>query len=473
MYSTLDVCPKVQLAGFANLWEAFGNWTVNWSSTSKIENNTANSVTNANKWVVSIEFLSECLMPLTMTSAAFIACFIPPLINLEIYNLASLPNISIYLTYTNHALRFLSLPSLTSVGSSAYVAYYCYALTLLSLPNLTSNSGQLVEYCYSIVALELPKIASNSGIVCYECASLETLSLPLLTSHNGSGKCVVLNAPSLTELYLPLLTTIIGGVVVQLCNSIRSLSFPSLTSLGTNNAQLCYQCASLESLYVPNLVTLGSSSFLVYYCTKLTELNLPALTICSSIVAYYCNSLITLNLPELTTLNGTAAGYCYSLQVLSAPKLSSLNGNVLGVCYSISTLTLPALTYIGGGVVAVNCTSLQSLYLPVLDNNASGYSVETGCTALVNLYMPSLRLHSTAILINDPVKYIQLPDGFNITGKTISAGYFCPEFWEELATKLFDRSATTAGTMVVGSQNLANIPAATLAQIVAKHWTLS
>jgi hypothetical protein len=149
--------------------------------------------------------------------------------------------------------------------------------------------------------------------------------------------------------------------------------------------------------------------------------------------------------------------YCYGLQTIKLPSsLTTISGtNFCYFCYSLPTILLPSVTTISSSYFCQNCYSLKYINLPAITSWTS----------------------TTADILNY-TSFIELPTGFNQSACDFTGyapgGYLKSIAWfSHLATVLYDRSATTAGTMVVGAANLAIIPSAIATAIANKNWTLS
>eukprot|EP00038_Savillea_parva_P030715 m.79625 g.79625 ORF g.79625 m.79625 type:complete len:2295 (+) comp9306_c0_seq2:357-7241(+) len=216
--------------------------------------------------------------------------------------------------------------------------------------------------------------------------------------------------------------TRLGGLVMEGCLSVTSLS-PALDSVVTLDSDLVLDnLLSLTDVDLPNITTL-SGGVRIYTNPRITEVNLPLVTDLSNIYLYNCRLLDTLGFDNVTNVTGPVT--LRSLPLLTGdaitdafPSLEYVGGTFQAYLVSYSgtnarsPLTLPALTFVGGmymrqtHFISVTCSALVHVGSPTTIHDFGGRG-ELGVfywnnmANLRHMDFPSLRLVSGRITIVD------------------------------------------------------------------------
>lgn len=125
-----------------------------------------------------------------------------------------------------------------------------------------------------------------------------------------------------------------------------------VTTLGMN---VFSNCTQLTVVDVPAVVTTRDGA--VSGCTKLSEVNFPALTSLGWRMFNGCSSLTNLKLPKVSSVNDRVFTDCSALRVADFSALTSLNSSAFNNCYNLIALVLRSETVatLGNTNVFTNC----------------------------------------------------------------------------------------------------------------------
>jgi hypothetical protein len=290
----------------------------------------------------------------------------------------------------------LSLPALTRVDRDILVAGT--GLTTLSFPALTTVTGQVAVGAYPLLAIGLN-------------ASLTSIDLPALTTAGSIDVGDSVNDQGvLASLNLPVLTSLTGDLLVHDAPLLTAASFPKLTLVG-GVASL----ARLAALTTISLPLLNSTSELdASYCTSLTSLSMPALTLIDADLKVTGDTVLgSASFPLLGTVGGqllvttndaftsltapvlTSVGSDLVLGpslvgvTVALPQLATVGGNLSVFDLNLPTFSLPLVTAVGGSVAFTANPGLVSLSLPLLAHINGALDI-TGNPVLASFALPVL-----------------------------------------------------------------------------------
>ena len=134
--------------------------------------------------------------------------------------------------------------------------------------------------------------------------------------------------------------------------------------------------------------SIGSYAF--YYCTALTDVELPdSVTQIDDSAFAQCSRMLSLDMGNcVESIGNSAFSYCQSLQAANlSPTVKSIGNNAFEYCYSIPEMIVPRGVESIGQYAFIRCTSLKELYIPdtVRTISVKGSSIIEGDYALEKL----------------------------------------------------------------------------------------
>ena len=214
----------------------------------------------------------------------------------------------------------------------------------------------------------------------------------------------------------------------------------SASSYYSNNVSVSYAFSylwAMRELILPENTTTLSATASIQECRALIKLTASGLTtISNNYCVYLCQVVASINLPELVTITGTD---CFA----------QMRGN-------ITKLDLPKLTTVSGVRCFQTMYNLEEFNAPLLATvNALGFCTENPALKYIDLSSVSTLTGSSSAMLNY-CKYVKLDNGFNISGWGFTGVVTKDIQWfYDLAGWLADRSSGTAGTIILGADNLA------------------
>jgi hypothetical protein len=188
-------------------------------------------------------------------------------------------------------------------------------------------------------------------------------------SYSGNGEIV----DELTEYKLQQKTVYTNGVVVA------DEGYTGLSKVIVN-----IPVENSYFTYINNKVTTLPTNLFADN-TKLTTLDVAAVTSIQSSVCRYCENLTTVSAPIATQLADSAFDTCTSLTYVNIPKVATLGTNCFKNCAELTTLRLSAATSIGSSAFH-NCRSLKALIIDQSDTICSlGANAFEGCCHILGI----------------------------------------------------------------------------------------
>ena len=320
----------------------------------------------------------------------------------------------------------------------------CTNLTTVDLSMFTKLSEVFINGNTALQTVNLNNLQTvDGGINIDQCPVLTSLALPNLTkvgisAYNSMGLSVQNTA--LTNLSLPLLTSLAGYVYVQYNNSLTAINFPLLAShnlingfpilivwnnvltnisFGSMQSVWDLQIESNRNLTTVNLPVLATSRNLtISNALSLTSLSLPALTTTGQLRVSGDSALASFSAPVLATATSVSLESSVALASANLPSLTSVSDklNLLGNTI-MTTASFPAL--ITTANLSINaCPALSSLSLPLL---ASSTFNLYGPSALTTISMPSLTTISGSSVIGNTYSYNMIAGHQNLTSIVMNA----------------------------------------------------
>ncbi len=251
--------------------------------------------------------------------------------------------------------------SLTSIGSRAF--YNCRKLGGVIFPDVELTIG---TYAFaSCISLKSVDIASKVKLEAYAFADSGLTTLKCLTAtipsyaFRGCSSLTSAQLAPVTEGENPAMAD--GGV-----QTISDYAF--------------YNCSRLSALET-NATTIGYGAF--WYCSSITNVNLPKVTSIGMYAFSDCSRLKGLTLKD-AQISNNAFQNCTSLETLELTNVGTINNRTFSGCTSLKDPKLVGTTTISSYAFA-NCTGMTNL-----DVSAStvGPYAFSGCSALESVNLP-------------------------------------------------------------------------------------
>ncbi|MFR9649991.1 MAG: fimbrillin family protein [Rikenellaceae bacterium] len=223
-------------------------------------------------------------------------------ISLEFPNLVSVPS-SALSSNTNSSSVSSTLPQSTCLVS-------------ISLPSATSIGSSAFSYCTSLSNVYLPKVVSVGSDAFYHCSSLLELTLESIVSVGEESLSYITNLVSVS---LPN-ATILEGSSLEHCSNLANIYIPNVTTLGN---KVFNGCSSINTLSIPKFTTTTASGTNAVFYSGVGNLRSITLATESKIVG--CNDLFA----GLTT--------AYITLTIGKDNMEHVNGNVFTVFSSTSS----------------------------------------------------------------------------------------------------------------------------------------
>lgn len=175
----------------------------------------------------------------------------------------------------------------------------------------------------------------------------------------------------------------------------------------------------------------GIRGWAFYFCTNLTEVNIPdSVTTIGPGAFSYCTSLVNVNIPsEVTVISNSTFSDCLSLESILIPS---------------HITSIEAYAFQG-------CTNLEEVNIPAGVTNVGKFAFQ-GCSSLTSIYVESDNSHFSSndgVLFNKPATdLIQYPMG-------LIGPYTLPESVINIIDGAFDQcSRITSVTLPSGIENI-------------------
>ncbi len=267
----------------------------------------------------------------------------------------------------------INLPTVITSDSASFRG--CTSLTTAIMSSIIIIPVSMFDSCTSLVILNFASCTTVSNrsfgdagltsVTSTQFPSLTTIIGPT-TDHNDQDSGAFKGCINLTNIYLPLLTTV-GNRAFAKCTALTTVShsqFPAITTVGYASF---VQCSNITSVSLANVTSIGFESF--YYNTNLVTVSMPSLTVASDysfagckignitlgslttlgVQCFLGNPLTTFSFPLLTTLGVQCFANCTQLtSVTSAnlPSLTSTANSAFQGCSGMTTVNLPTVTLI-------------------------------------------------------------------------------------------------------------------------------
>lgn len=101
-----------------------------------------------------------------------------------------------------------------------------------------------------------------------------------------------------------------------------------------------YYCTKLTQVDLPNAINMGVFSF--EYCTGLKTVNIPSADTVGNYAFYGDSSLESVNMPSVVTIGRNAFYNCQRLGNLDLSNLTSIGSNAFSGCYGMERVILRA-----------------------------------------------------------------------------------------------------------------------------------
>lgn len=173
--------------------------------------------------------------------------------------------------------------------------------------------------------------------------------------ENGWGKVYESGSTFYSdESYSTIISTLSGDILVA---GMEKADCSSISNIG-------YRETSVTKF--KNSFITGAGAFFLFYCTALTEVDLPNLLTSGDFCMQNCTSLKSVNLPNLTTVGSSSLYGCTALETVDFPSLTSVKGGFLGSCSNLKAVFLrsPSMCTCADGSITSIGSSAASIYVP-------------------------------------------------------------------------------------------------------------
>jgi len=197
---------------------------------------------------------------------------------------------------------------------------------------------------------------------------------------------------TLTDIYLPMNTTVIGNSAFSGCSNLRFVNFEECTKLSTINSGSFYQTA-LKTIVLPASLKQLEQAFNENANLESVDLSATSLKTITSYCFSNCSKLITVILPvTIETIGNSCFQSCYALKSIdlsTCKALQTIGSYSFNGCQSLQTVNFPAsLKNLGDGVFASN-SALKSIDLSICTNLLSiEQSTFSSCNSLTSIKLP-------------------------------------------------------------------------------------
>ena len=170
-----------------------------------------------------------------------------------------------------------------------------------------------------------------------------------------------------------------GTYAFAYCSALTTLNLPNVTILGN---RAVYNCIGLTAISIPNATSIGSATFA--YCSALTTLNLPNVVNTGDEAFAYCSALTTVSAPLLRGVRSSAFSNCINLTTAIFPHANEVGNYAFAQCENLSTISCPSATLIGNSAFT-SCSALTTAKL--LGAAQLGQYAFNSCYRLLSLYL--------------------------------------------------------------------------------------
>ena len=176
--------------------------------------------------------------------------------------------------------------------------------------------------------------------------------------------------------------TSIGNYAFAYCSSLTTVSFPQV-SLISDHA--FYSCSNLKTVSFPQVSSISGYAF--YSCSSLTTVDFPQASCISNSAFAYCKNLTTVSFPQANYIGNNAFAYCSSLTTASFPQVSSIGNYAFSSCINLTRVNFPQVSSIGYYAFG-NCKNLTTVSFPQA-SYISGNAF-TFCSGLTTVNFPQV-----------------------------------------------------------------------------------
>ena len=183
--------------------------------------------------------------------------------------------------------------------------------------------------------------------------------------------------------------TQVGQFAFAYCSSLTSVDLPNVSILYQSAFASCY---NLTTINIPNLTSMSSGSQF-YNCYALKTVDFPHFPSTMSILSNtfgYCSSLINynFNFSYISIISGAFSGCRAFTEVSKFLYTTILSGYTFYGCYNLVSVSFPAVSLLSG-YVFYDCSSLADVSLPNLQTiQGSAFYM---CRTLSQLSFPNLQ----------------------------------------------------------------------------------
>lgn len=317
--------------------------------------------------------------------------------------------------FTKSRIQSVSFPEVTSIGDSAFretkilsaiipkaiiigdsAFLSCYKLTSIDFPEVTSIGDYGFCFCNALVSVTFPNAITIEKNAFASMDNLISASFPKAISLDAGA---FISCENLEYIYLPELTSILGGWCFSQCKSLTAAKFPKLTSTKISTFVGCISLTT-DSVFMPKLTDLGSSSF--YDCKSIisiTEANLPEATLLNAFSFERCSTLVDVSLPKVTFVGQNCFSKCPALESVSFPEATTVYNLAFDTCYNLVSAYLPKVASIGSNAFR-DCEDLLVMVLPNTSPSVAA-SAFTGVPSLL-LIVPDTNTYTSTVLSRYP-----------------------------------------------------------------------
>lgn len=173
--------------------------------------------------------------------------------------------------------------------------------------------------------------------------------------------------------------TSIGYYAFAFCSKLTSVNFPNVTVI--ESSAFTY-CSSLSSMSFPNVTSVKGYAFA--YCSNLTSVNFPKLTNTESGIFLSCRNLTTAIFSKMDMLGINMFGSCYNLTTISFPSARTIGTSTFAFCSKLSLISFPNVSSIDDRAF-YSCLGLTFVSFPNV--RSIGSSAFYNCTSLSTIIL--------------------------------------------------------------------------------------
>ena len=282
------------------------------------------------------------------------------------------------------SLTDITIPStVTSIGNDAF--YDCSNLQTVIFDGdsqLQSIGSYAFSWCSKLTDITIPSSVTSIGDNAFNrCSNLQTVIFDGDSQLRSIGEYAFNDCSNLTEITIPSTVTSIGTFAFDGCSNLQTVTFDGDSQLQSIGEYAFNNCSGLTEITIPSSVTsIGTYAF--NGCSNLQTVIFDGDSQLRSIGEYAfnnCSKLQTVTFDgdsQLQSIGNCAFNDCSKLTDITIPSsVTSIGRYAFSGC-GFTEITIPSTVTSIGDYAFWECSSLESITLPFVGQNADG----TGAT---------------------------------------------------------------------------------------------